>query len=144
MQAQGVKVKPVPRRDLRQVIATNLRYFMGLENCPYKTPNSLAVAAKVAPNTVYNLLDATRRTTTARKPNGYPTLDKLEDIAAVLGCEAWELMHPDLPRSLREREMYKTIESDFQLRSRVNGDLAKTLPAPIVHRNKRDKEGVKQ
>lgn len=144
MKAQGGNIFTVPKRDLRQVVAQNLRHFMGLENCPYRTPNALALAAKVAPNTVYNFLDARRRTTTARKPNGFPTLDKIEALAEALGCETWELLHPDLPRSLREREMYKTIESDFQLRTRSPHDLAKTQELPVLHSNKHHLAKVKQ
>lgn len=140
---QGGNISPVPKNDLRQVVAQNLRYFMGLESCPYATANALAVAAKVAPNTVRNYLDPTKRTVTTGKPDGYPTLDKLKALADALGREPWELLHPDIQRSLSEREMYKTIESDFQLRAR-HADLAKTQELPVLHSSKRHLAKVKQ
>src|SRR5262245_33621312 len=103
----------VARVDLRRVIAGNLKYFMQRPGSLYKTANALGVAAKVAPNTVRNLLDPRKRTVTSTKPEGYPTLDKLEALALRLGCEVWELLHPDLERSIREREMYSKIEHDY-------------------------------
>jgi|GEM_PF-5664230 len=98
---------------LSKVIAANLRFFMERPGCEYRNANALGIAAKVAPNTVRNLLMPTRRTVTLSKPEGYPTLDKLERIAEKLECEVWELLHPDVKRSLREREMYKNIEHDY-------------------------------
>lgn len=103
----------VEKRDLRQIVAANLKFFMARPNCPYRNANSLGKAAGIAPNTVTNLLHPSRRTVTSTKPQGYPTLDKLERIATVLHCEVWELLHPDIERSTREREMYRTIEADY-------------------------------
>lgn len=104
------------QRDLNQILATNLKFFMERDGSAYKNPNSLAIAAKLSANTVRNFLTPSRRTTTATKPKGYPTLDKLERVCHVLGCQVWELLHPDLARSLREREMYQSIERDWQKR----------------------------
>lgn len=103
-------------RDLNQILADNLKFFMERDGSSYKNPNSLAVAAKLSANTVRNLLTPSRRTTTATKPNGYPTLDKLERVSTALECQVWELLHPDLPRSIREREMYESIERDWAQR----------------------------
>lgn len=115
--------------DLRWLIARNLKFFMSRENCPYPNPNALGVAAKIAPNTVRNLLDPTKRTTTTEKPDGYPTLDKLGAIAEKLGIQVWELLHPDIERSLRERDMYRTIESDFMSRVKAQADAADRFTA---------------
>lgn len=52
----------------------------------------------MSPNTVRHLLQPGRRPT-ASKAVGYPTLDKLERVAAKLGCAVWELVHPDLERA---------------------------------------------
>jgi hypothetical protein len=101
-------------RQLQATLARNLRYFMGRETCPYKNPNALGIAAGVSPNTVRNLLDPSRRTTTSTKLEGFPTMDKLVSICDKLGCAVWELLHPDIERSIREREMYQAIESDYQ------------------------------
>ena len=100
-------------KDLHQVLTDNLRYFMRRESSLYKTPNALGIAAGIAPNTVANLLHPEKRTVTSSKPKGYPTLDKLQAIATALGCEVWELLHPDIERSVREREMYITIGRDL-------------------------------
>ena len=101
-------------KDLRTVIAANLKYFMGREGSPYRNANALATAAKVAPNTVRNLLDPKKRTVTAEKPEGYPTLDKLEAIAGILGIDVWELLHPDVDTAIKAREFYAKLERDFR------------------------------
>lgn len=104
----------MPNPDLRAVIARNLAFFMGRPKAPYSNANSLGIAAKVAPNTIRYLLHPSRRPTLASKPEGYPTLDKLEKIAHTLSCEVWELLHPNIQKSLREREMYRQLERDFR------------------------------
>lgn len=105
----------MPTRDLNQLIADNLKFFMARPKSLYRNANALATAAKIAPNTVRNLLEPSKRTVTSTKPIGYPTLDKLAKIAAPLGCQVWELLHPDIRQSLREREMYASIKTNFQL-----------------------------
>ena len=101
------------RPDLATILAANLKYFMSLPGALYRNPNALATAAKIAPNTVRNYLDPSRRTTTVNKPEGFPTLDKLQRLASALNCQVWELLHPDIQRSLREREMYRDIEKTY-------------------------------
>lgn len=100
--------------DLNAVLGENLSFFMKREDSPYRNANALGKAAKVAPNTIRNLLDPEKRTTTASKPRGYPTLDKIEKIATALKCEVWELLHPDIQRSIRERAFYANIERDYE------------------------------
>lgn len=81
---------------------------MGRPSCDYKTANALGVAAGVNPGTVRYLIDPAKRvTTTAKKPEGYPLLDILGKLADKLGCEVWELLHPDIERSIRERLTYQ-------------------------------------
>lgn len=100
--------------DLRLLLAKNLRYFMGREKSLYRNANALGKAAKIAPNTVRNLLGTIKRTTTEDKPEGYPTLDKLEAIAKALGCQVWELLHPDVEKSKREKEFYEAMLANFK------------------------------
>lgn len=95
--------------DLNKIVSRNLKYFMGQEGCSYRTPNALGVAARVSPNTVRNYLDPSKRTVTADKPDGYPRLDILGDLADKLNCEVWELLHPDIDRSQRERFHYQNM-----------------------------------
>lgn len=111
-------------KDLNQVVAANLKYFMEREGSLYRNANALGVVAKVSPNTVRNYLDPKKRTVTVDKPDGYPRLDILGTLARYLGCEVWELLHPDIQRSLNEREMYKTIESDFMQRMKAEAEKA--------------------
>ncbi len=101
------------RLDLNLIIASNLRFFMGRREGKPWTANELAVKAAIAPNTVRNYLDPRKRTVTSEKPEGFPTLDKLASLAAPLGCQVWELLHPDIKRSISEREMYLRLEKDF-------------------------------
>jgi hypothetical protein len=104
---QAGMLKKMRRLEINELIARNLRYFMAQPGAAYTNANSLGVAAGIAPNTVRNLLDPTKRTTTAEKPEGYPTLDKLAALSLKLGCEVWELLHPDIERSKRERVIYE-------------------------------------
>ena len=104
----------VPNNDLRAVVARNLGFFMNRPGCQYPNANALGIAAKVSPNTIRYLLHPSRRPVTASKPDGYPTLDKLEKIAQKLTCEVWELLHPNIEKSIRERAMYKKLEQDFK------------------------------
>lgn len=110
--------------NLPLIVAHNLRVFMA-RSANLKNANTLGKAAGVSPNTVRNLLEPAKRTVTADKPSGYPILDTLDVIAQKLGCEVWELLHPDIERSLREREMYKQIEDDFLRRVKTDSAKAK-------------------
>lgn len=104
---------------LPAIVAKNLRYFMDLSH--YKNPNALATKAKIAPNSVRNLLDPLRRTVTDNKPIGAPQLDTLEKIAAILNIDVWKLLHPDIERALREEAFYRRIEQDYKS---LKGDAA--------------------
>jgi hypothetical protein len=75
--------------DLLTILRNNLQFFMRLPGCHLRNANALAVKAKVAPNTVRNILEPGRRTVTTKKPLGFPTLDKLERLSDALGCEVW-------------------------------------------------------
>lgn len=101
------------KRSLTEILAGNLAFFMGREGCPHPNANSLGTAAGVSPNSVRNLLDPKKRTVTSDKPDGYPTLDTVEKIALRLNVQVWELFHPDIEKSLRERAMYAKIQADF-------------------------------
>lgn len=115
-------VRGMKNKDLRRIVARNLSFFMGRESCQYKNANALGLAAGVAPNTIRNLLDPSKRTTTSAKPEGYPTIDILGKIALKLPCEVWELLHPDIEKSIREREMYLRLADNY-----------KTLPVGRQH-----------
>lgn len=132
---QGGRVHPVAKDDLSEVLARNLKYFMKLPGCPYPTANALAVAAGISPNTVRYYMDPRKRPPTTDKAQGFPTLDKLEILAGRLGRDTWELLHPDIERSVRERDFYKQIESDFKVRATGTSDLDRTFP--VVQSNKR-------
>jgi hypothetical protein len=108
------------RLDLNLILAHNLRFFMRRSD-QYQNANALGVAANISPNTVRNYLDPKKRTVTTEKPEGFPTIDKLASLSEKLGCQVWELLHPDIERSLREREMYGKIEQDFIVRAK-SGD----------------------
>ena len=101
------------QKDIRQIVAGNLRFFMGKDGALYRNANALGKAAGISPNSIRNLLDPKKRPVTTNKPDGYPTLDLILKIAKPLGCEVWELLHPDIQRSIRERIMYHNIERDM-------------------------------
>jgi hypothetical protein len=117
--------------DLNAILAKNLDYMMKRPGSLYPNANSLSVAAGIAANTVRNYLDPTRRTVTSDKPEGFPTLDKLQALASKLNCAVWELLHPDIERSLREREMYRKVEADFD---RIQNEAKSAADAKPVSR----------
>ena len=116
--------------SLPEILSKNLRFFMKAEGCLYPNANALGKAADVAANTVRNMLDPEKRTVTAEKPLGYPTLDNLEKIAKKLNLEVWELLHPDIEQSIRERKMYQSIQADYAKIAK-NGSPAKSTKLEI-------------
>lgn len=117
------------RKALKVTLAENLRWFMALPNCAYPNPNALATATKgaVSANTVRNILDPKRRTVTAKKGDGGPTLEKLEALAERLpDCQPWMLLHPDLQRALRAIEMDTKIEAEYAERKRGEAEPTKS------------------
>lgn len=102
--------------DLSALLAKNLQFFMQRSGCPYPNANALGKAAGISPSSVRHYLEPQKRPASTRKPVGFPTLDKLAAIADKLGVDVWELLHPDIERSLSEREMYRRIELDYLAR----------------------------
>lgn len=101
------------KKTLAHILSDNLAFFMRREGSLYKNPNALGVSAGVAPNTVRNLLHPSKRTVTADKPEGFPQLDNVEKVAKKLGVEVWELFHPNIEQSIRERQFYAAAQSSF-------------------------------
>lgn len=110
---QGGRLKKMKKPSLSQIVAKNLAYFMD-RSAGLKTANALAVKAKVAPNSVRNLLDPKKRTVTADKPDGVPQLDTINKVAEALGVEVWKLLHPEIESALHQSERLKVIESNLK------------------------------
>lgn len=111
------------KKALRTVLSENLAYFMARDDSLYRNPNALAAATNgaVSANTVRNILTPKRRTVTTNKPEGSPTLEKIEALAGKLPkCAPWMLLHPDLQRTLRAIEMYDKLESEYEERKRTS------------------------
>lgn len=139
--SSGILFAMSKRLDLNLILAHNLDFFMKRSEL-YTTPRALGIAAGVAPNTVSNYLDHKKRTVTAEKPEGFPTLDRLANLASRLECEVWELLHPDIERSIREREMYSKIMADFTAATVLSASSSRTLgvesdrlgsPSAVLH-----------
>ncbi len=133
--SSGIVFAMPKRLDLNLILAHNLRFFMA-NNEACKNANALATKAGIAPGTVRNYLDHRKRTVTTEKPEGFPTLDILATLAVHLGCEVWELLHPDIERSIREREMYEKIETDFSGLASQTSLVAGTEARPFVKSRK--------
>lgn len=109
------------RRKLAETIATNARRLMAIKARDYPTPNALATAIntptkRVAPNSVTYILEPAKRPKGRTHSDTLPRLDTLAHVAEKLGCEVWELLHPDLP-ALRAKldaydRMIQTIDRD--------------------------------
>ena len=115
---QGGRLKNMKTAPLSLIVAKNLAYFMGRSE-HYKNANAIAVKAKIAPNSVRNLLDPKKRTVTADKPDGVPQLDTIQKVAEVLAVEVWQLLHPDIEKAIRQQEMYKQIEKSYKTLTEV-------------------------
>jgi transcriptional regulator with XRE-family HTH domain len=107
-------VQGMEEADANAILAKNLRYFMQRPSSPYRTANALAEAAGMSANTVRYYLDEKKRPARSANGVGFPTMNKLSKLAEKLGCEVWELLHPDIERSLSEREMYRKVQADFE------------------------------
>lgn len=93
------------RSNLSNVIARNATFLM-LRQGLYDNPTALASAIntptkKVAPNSIAYIFKPQLRPKGKTKDT-LPRLEILAAAAAKLGCETWELLHPDLP-ALREK-----------------------------------------
>lgn len=112
--------------DLAQILAKNLKFFMARDGAHYRNANALGIASGLSPNTIRNILDPAKRPVrVSKKAEGAPTLDKLTAIAAKLPCQVWELLHPDIEHSIREREMYARIERDFKEQTKRPAEVKK-------------------
>jgi transcriptional regulator with XRE-family HTH domain len=117
------------QQNLNRRIARNLAYLISRAEPPWVSERQLAEKAGVSPGTIGNLLRPERRLTTS-KPEGHPTLDKLQQVATALGSEVWQLLHPDLPRAIAAEEMFTTLES-IQARADDEPALSLSLPSTV-------------
>lgn len=127
----SITILAMQKKTLPDILAANLAFFMSQEGCPYPNANALGRAAKVSPNSVRNLLNPKKRTVTTDKPEGYPTLDTVEKIAIQLNKQVWELFHPDIEKSIRERAMYAKIEADFAAKGTDAPARPKKIPLAV-------------
>lgn len=102
------------KRALYEIVAMNLDYFMSRPGSLCQNANQLSQRTGIAPNTVHNILHPHRRASKQDGSTGTSTIDTLEKLAKALGCEAWELLHPNIQLSKQEREMYEKIEENFR------------------------------
>ena len=101
--------RDMSKMPIEKILARNLDYLMKLPGAHYPNANALGNAIGMSPNTIRNLLHPERRPSHGEKPLGFPTIDTLQKVAEKLGREVWELLHPDIERSIREREMYSDL-----------------------------------
>ena len=116
-----------PEIDMLKVLSENLAALLDRPGTPFRSPTDFARQAKVAPNTVSYLLDPSRKPTTTRKKQGYPTLDVLMRIAGKLGIPLWALVHPRTANAVRAAKLYGDIEQDWGLLQAVG-----SVPAGIA------------
>lgn len=100
-------------KSVNQILADNLRQLMMRPDCAYRTANALGVKAGIDPQTVRYLLDPAKRANAKKAGAHSPQIDKLEAIAKVLGCQVWELLHPDIEAARKEHEIIQAFKQDF-------------------------------
>jgi lambda repressor-like predicted transcriptional regulator len=100
-----------PGPDLSDVIARNLAFLMEHGRRKWESATALANEAKISPNTLQNMLTPGRRRVSVTKTRIYPTLDKLAAVAGALGCEPWELLHPNLEQARLDREALQKVRA---------------------------------
>ncbi len=114
LDASSVTVPRMAKKSLHVVLSENLAWFMNRPGCHYPNAHALSARTKISRTTIgYLLKPGSRPYQSVKKSGGYPTLDKLEIIADALGCHVWELLHPNIEQSKRERDMYAQIERDY-------------------------------
>lgn len=101
------------RDDLALVICHNVHFLMEAQGT-YKSANALASAInarvqKVAPNSINYLFKPHNRPKGKNGLASLPRLDVLSEAANALGCEVWELLHPDLKGLRKKLAGYDTM-----------------------------------
>jgi hypothetical protein len=86
--------------DYQAILARNLAHFMNRPGAPYPNANALGVACGMSPNTIRKMLTPAKRVYQSRtKGAGLPASMTLVLLSEKLGCDVWELLHPDLERA---------------------------------------------
>lgn len=102
--------------ELMGALARNLHYFMRLPGCPHTNANLLHKASGVAANTIRYYLNPKKRPEyrTITKDVSSPSLDKLVKLADALGCEPWELLHPDIEKARADQRTLQALEERYR------------------------------
>lgn len=104
---------------ISQLFASNLREAMkrkyGLKKNGEVNQSSLAEDSHVDQKSISNYLGALKPDNKLN-PDALssPSLVSLAKMAEALGMQPWELIHPDINKAMREQELYRRIEREFQ------------------------------
>lgn len=118
--------------SINDIVARNLAYFME-RSVEYKNANALGNTDGLSPNTVRHLLGKKQRTVTAKKPVGYPTLDKLVAVAGRLKIEVWQLLHPEIELVMAQLDAYKQMEKTLKESAAEHTRSVDGTPPPTSH-----------
>jgi transcriptional regulator with XRE-family HTH domain len=102
--------------DVVYVLARNLKRFMDEGPAPI-SQNALARKSKVAQTSIGYMLNPQSRSPTKSGKRSSPTVAKLERVAAALGKEAWQLLHPNpdqAPLNETERARYAEFQASMK------------------------------
>lgn len=118
------------RKKLAEIIARNAGRLLAMRRREFPTPNALATAIntptkRVAPNSVTYILEPAKRPKGRMHSDTLPRLDTLAHVADKLGCEVWELLHPDLPALRAKLDAYERM---IQTISRAPDDDPSPMP----------------
>ena len=97
------------KESISETLARNLGEAMTRRQL---TQVSLAKASGVPQTTISVILNPSQRLPTRGAEPG-TTVVRVAMLAAALGLEAWQLLHPDPERAQREIDFYKRIAENF-------------------------------
>lgn len=96
------------------VLARNLKAAMqAAHNGHGISQMQLARISGVGQTTISSMLRPFERYNPSGKIGSSPTVERVAAIARALGCEAWELLHPNVDRAHREHQMYEQIRRKY-------------------------------
>lgn len=98
------------KRTASQVLAANLAEAMRRKKL---SQVALAAASGVPQTTISLYLRPAARQATHGKAMPSPTVERLAMLAAALGVEPWQLLHPDPEKAQREADFYAKLRQDF-------------------------------
>lgn len=122
------------RKELAQVIARNAKALLEKKSRDFPSVNALATAIntpvhRASANSIAYVFKPTKRPRGDKHADTLPRLDTLSLVAEKLGCDVWELLHPDIQALRRKLDVYETMARNFNTTDGAATHIAEPLPS---------------